>query len=226
MDFAGTIQGSWQLLMQGLLMTVVVSVIAIVVGIIIGFSSCLMTLSRILPLRWLAQAYVWVIRGTPMIVQALFFYLGVPQLVRLFISDFTLTPYMAACITLSLNAGAYLSEIFRGGINAVDAGQIEAARSLGMSQVRTMMRIILPQAIRITIPSLVNQFIITIKDSSILSVIGLAEIVNRAKVYVGATYRFFETYLLVAGYYLVIISILMVAAQHLERRLNRDKSAS
>ena len=226
MDFVGTIQGSWHLLMQGLLITVVVSVIAIVAGIIIGFASCLMTLSRIWPLRWLAQAYVWVIRGTPMIVQAFIVYFGVPQLVRLFISDFTISAFMASAITLSINAGAYLSEIFRGGINAVDPGQVEAARSLGMSQTRTMLRIILPQAVRITIPSLVNQFIITVKDSSILSVIGLADLVNRAKVYVGSTYQFFATYVLVAIFYLVIISVLMVASQNLERRLNRDKNSN
>jgi len=226
MDFIGTIQGSWQLLLQGLGMTIVVSLIAIVAGIVIGFISCMLVLSRIWPLRWLAQAYVWVIRGTPMIVQAFIVYFGVPQLVRLFVQGFTISPFAASTITLSINAGAYLSEIFRAGINAVDPGQVEAARSLGMSQGRTMMRIILPQAVRITIPSLVNQFIITVKDSSILSVIGLAEEDNKAKVYVGASYQFFATYMLVAVYYLAFISLLMVAARRLERRLNSDQGAN
>jgi len=226
MDFIGTVQGSWQLLLQGLGITVVVSVIAIIAGIIIGFISCLMGISRIWVLRVLSQIYVWVIRGTPMIVQAFIMYFGVPQVVRLFAPSFTISAFLASAITLSVNAGAYLSEIFRGGINAVDAGQIEAARSLGMSQARTMVRIILPQAVRITIPSLVNQFIITVKDSSILSVIGLADLVNRAKVYVGSTYQFFATYVLVAVFYLAVISALMVASKNLERKLNRDKSAS
>ncbi|MCL2483506.1 MAG: amino acid ABC transporter permease [Propionibacteriaceae bacterium] len=223
MDFAMTIQGSWSLLLTGLVTTVIVSLIAIAVGTVIGFVSSLMGLSRIWVLKALSQVYVWVIRGTPMIVQAFIVYFGMPQLIQTFVPGFTISAFSASAITLSINAGAYLSEIFRGGINAVDPGQVEASRSLGMSQARTMRRIILPQAVRITIPSLVNQFIITVKDSSILSVIGLAELVNRAKVYVGGTYQFFATYVLVAVLYLAVISALMVASRYIEKRLNRDK---
>jgi len=223
MDFVSTIRGSWLMLLQGLSITALVAIIAIVVGNVIGFISCLMGMSKIAPLRWLSNAYVWVIRGTPMIVQAFIVYFGVPQLIQMFIPGFTISAFSASAITLSINAGAYLSEIFRGGINAVDPGQVEAARSLGFSQGRTMMRIILPQAVRIAIPSLVNQFIITVKDSSILSVIGLPELVNRAKVYVGSTYQFFATYVLVAILYLAIISALMVVSRRIERNLNRDQ---
>ena len=214
------------MLLNGLGITALVSVMAIVAGILLGFVSCMMGLSRIWPLRVLSQIYVWVIRGTPMIVQAFIVYFGLPQLIKTFSPTFTITAFAASAITLSVNAGAYLSEIFRSGINAVDPGQVEAARSLGMSQARTMVRIILPQAVRITIPSLVNQFIITVKDSSILSVIGLADIVNRAKVYVGGTYQFFATYILVAVFYLAVISALMVASRRIERRLNRDQSTN
>ncbi|MCL2471668.1 MAG: amino acid ABC transporter permease [Propionibacteriaceae bacterium] len=223
MDFAMTIRGSWSLLLTGLVTTVIVSLIAIAVGTVIGFVSSLMGLSRIWVLKALSEIYVWVIRGTPMIVQAFIVYFGMPQLIQTFVPGFTISAFTASAITLSTNAGAYLSEIFRSGINAVDPGQVEASRSLGMSQVRTMRRIILPQAVRITIPSLVNQFIITVKDSSILSVIGLAELVNRAKVYVGGTYQFFATYVLVAVLYLAVISALMVASRYIEKRLNRDK---
>ena len=226
MDFVTTIKGSWLLLLSGLGITAIVSIMAIVVGIVLGFISCLMGLSRIWPLRVLSQIYVWVIRGTPMIVQAFIVYFGLPQLIQMFSPGFKISAFAASAITLSINAGAYLSEIFRGGINAVDPGQIEAARSLGMSQARTMVRIILPQAVRITIPSLVNQFIITVKDSSILSVIGLADLVNRAKVYVGGTYQFFATYVLVAVFYLAVISALMVASRRIERRLNRDQGTN
>jgi len=222
-DFVTTIRGSWQLLLSGLGITVAVSLIAIAVGIVIGFVSCMMTLSKIPPLRVLAQAYVWVIRGTPMLVQAFIIYFGLPQVIQQFVPGFTLGAFPAAAIALSINAGAYLSEIFRGGINAVDPGQIEASRSLGLSGGRTMWRIILPQAVRITIPSLVNQFIITVKDSSILSVIGLGELVNHAKVYVGGTYQFFATYVWVAVLYLVIISALMLVSRRIERNLNRDQ---
>lgn len=225
MNFGSTIQGSWSLLLSGLGYTALVSIVGIAAGLGIGFVSALMDRSRIPPLRWLSFAYVWVIRGTPMIVQAFLIYFGVPQLLRLFIPTFTLGPVMAGFVTLSLNAGAYMSEIFRGGFNAVDPGQIEASRSLGMSSSRTMIRITLPQAIRITVPSLVNQFIITVKDSSILSVIGLPEIVNMARVYAGATYQFFATWSLVAVVYLTFISLMMVGSRRIERRLNRDKDS-
>ncbi|MCL2653278.1 MAG: amino acid ABC transporter permease [Propionibacteriaceae bacterium] len=225
MDFVTTIRGSWQLLLSGLGITVAVSLIAIAAGIVIGFVSCMMSLSKISPLRVLAQAYVWVIRGTPMLVQAFIIYFGLPQVIQQFVPGFTLGAFLAAAITLSINAGAYLSEIFRGGINAVDPGQIEASRSLGLSGGRTMRRIILPQAVRITTPSLVNQFIITVKDSSILSIIGLGELVNHAKVYVGGTYQFFATYVWVAVLYLAFISVLMLVSRRIERNLNRDKDS-
>jgi ABC-type amino acid transport system permease subunit len=161
-----------------------------------------------------------------MIVQAFIIYFGLPQLVQIINPDFRITAFSAGIITLSLNAGAYLSEIFRGGISAVDKGQIEAARSLGLSGARTMYRVVLPQAVKVAIPSMVNQFIITVKDTSILSVIGLADIVNKAKVYVGASYQFFATYILVAIFYLIIISILMAVSARVEKRFNYDRKNS
>ena len=161
-----------------------------------------------------------------MIVQAIFVFYGVPQFVRLFVAKFNFTPFLAGLITLSLNAGAYLSEIFRGGIIAVPKGQVEASRSLGLSQAKTMMKVVFPQAFKIALPSMVNQFIITIKDTSILSVIGLAEITNRADTYVGSTYRYFETYIFVAIYYLVVISVLMVLSNYLEKKINYEKKGN
>lgn len=154
-----------------------------------------------------------------MLVQAFIVYFGIPQFIQLVNPGFRIAPYTAGLITLSLNAGAYLSEIFRGGISAVPKGQTEAARSLGLSKSRTMIKVVLPQAIKVAIPSMVNQFIITVKDTSILSVIGLAEIVNKAKVYVGKSYQFFATYILVAVYYLVVISILMILSKYLEKKM-------
>jgi His/Glu/Gln/Arg/opine family amino acid ABC transporter permease subunit len=223
MDFARSFNESWFLLLQGLGVTVVISLISIFFGTIIGFFSSLLSVSRLKILRLIAGAYVWVIRGTPMIVQAFIVYFGMPQFIQLMDPRFRIQVEMAAIITLSLNAGAYLSEIFRGGIAAVDKGQVEAARSLGLSSSRTMYRIILPQAIKIAIPSMVNQFIITVKDTSILSVIGLADLVNKAKVYVGRSYQFFATYIFVAIYYLVVISVLMVISKYVEKKLNYER---
>ena len=222
MDFVRTFRESWFLLLQGLGVTVVISLISIFFGTIIGFCTSLLGSSRWKIFRFFSGMYIWVIRGTPMIVQAFIVYFGVPQLVQMIHSGFRISAEMAGVITLSLNAGAYLAEIFRGGIAAVDKGQIEAARSLGLSSARTMMKIILPQAIKIAIPSMVNQFIITVKDTSILSVIGLADLVNKAKVYVGRSYQFFATYIFVAIYYLVVISILMVISKYVEKKFNYE----
>lgn len=228
MDFLRTIQEATPLLLEGIKMTVAISLLSIIIGIIIGLITCFFAISKFCVLRGLSGAYVWIVRGTPMIVQAFIVYFGVPQLIQLMLTAMQITdtvrisPFLAGVITLSLNAGAYLSEIFRSGINAVSRGQVEAARSLGLSHWRTMTKIVLPQAFKITLPSLVNQFIITIKDTSILSVIGLADIVNRAKVYVGKSYQFFATYILVAVYYLVVISILMLVSKYLEKKVNYE----
>ncbi len=224
MDFIRTINESTPLLLQGIKLTVIISLISLAIGMVIGFVSCLMGLSKNPVLKALSEIYIWIIRGTPMLVQAFIIYFGIPQLFQLLINpNFRIDAYTAGVITLSLNAGAYLSEIFRSGISAVPKGQIEAARSLGLGSARTMFKVVLPQAIKVAIPSMVNQFIITVKDTSILSVIGLAEIVNRAKVYVGKSYQFFATYILVAAYYLIVISILMLVSKYLEKKFNYER---
>ena len=224
MDFIRTINESTPLLLQGIKLTVIISLISLAIGMVIGFVSCLMGLSKNPVLKALSEIYIWIIRGTPMLVQAFIIYFGVPQLFQLLINpNFRIDAYTAGVITLSLNAGAYLSEIFRSGISAVPKGQIEAARSLGLGSARTMFKVVLPQAIKVAIPSMVNQFIITVKDTSILSVIGLAEIVNRAKVYVGKSYQFFATYILVAAYYLIVISILRLVSKYLEKKFNYER---
>ena len=212
------------MLLEGLGYTIGISILAILIGLVLGLATCFLGRAKNPVSRGIAAVYVWFIRGTPMIVQAFLMFFAMPQLIRLTVyPSFTITPFVAGLITLSVNAGAYMSEIFRGGIAAVNVGQIEAARSLGLSKSKTMMKIVMPQAFKISIPSLVNQFIITVKDSSILSVIGLGEIVNQAKVYVGANYDFFPTYITVALYYLVVISVLMVISKYIEKKLDYDK---
>lgn len=226
MDFNRVINEATPLLIEGIKLTASISLFSLILGMFLGFFLCLMGRSRFFLFRWIVNIYLWIIRGTPMLVQAFIIYFGVPQFMSVFVPQFRLDPYTAGLITLTLNAGAYLSEIFRGGINAVNKGQVEAARSLGLSSSRTMLKVVLPQAIKISIPAMVNQFIITVKDTSILSVIGLAEIVNRAKVYVGKTYQFFATYILVAVCYLVVISILMVFSRYLEKKFNYERKSN
>lgn len=226
MNFSKVLNEATMLLLEGLKMTVGISVLSILIGVVVGLLTCFMGRSKNPVLRFIAASYVWLIRGTPMIVQAFLFFYAFPQVIGIFISGFKISAFIAGVITLSLNAGAYMSEIFRGGIAAVDKGQMEAARSLGMSKSRAMFKVILPQAFRICIPSLVNQFIITVKDTSILSAIGLSEVVNKAKIYVGKTFQFFATYILVAILYLVIISILMVISKFVEKKFSYDKKSS
>ncbi len=219
MDFLRTLRDGTPLFLEGVKLTVIVSILAILIGMLIGFFTCLFRLSKSKILKAISGVYVWIIRGTPMIVQAFIVYFGFPQLIQTFIPGYKIDSYTASLITLSLNAGAYLSEVFRGGILAIPKGQEEAARSLGLSKAKTMVKVILPQAVKVAIPSMVNQFIITIKDSSILSVIGLADLVNKAKVYVGSSYQFFATYTIIAIYYLIVISILMIISNRLEKKL-------
>lgn len=223
MHFDIVLKQATPMLLEGLKVTIIISLVSLFFGMLVGLISCLFGLSKSKVLRAVSAVYVWLIRGTPMIVQAFIVYYGVPIIVQQFSPDFIISEAMAAIITLSLNAGAYLSEIFRSGIQAVDVGQIEASRSLGISSGKTMTAIILPQAFKITIPSIVNQFIITVKDTSILSVISLAEICNQAKQYSADTYLFFETYILVGLCYLAVISVLMLLSKFVEKKVNYDR---
>ncbi len=226
MDFGRVIREATPLLLQGLRYTIIVSLLGIIIGIVIGLFVCLMKMSNNKILRAIAGTYIWIIRGTPMLVQSYVVFFGFPQLIQMFVPGFRLDAFTAGVITLSLNAGAYLSEIFRSGIQAVPKGQTEAARSLGLSSTKTMMKVVLPQAFKITIPSLVNQFIISVKDTSILSAIGLAELTNMTKQYVGKSYEFFASYVYLAAYYLVFVSLLMLLSNYIEKRLKYERKSN
>ena len=214
-------QASLPYLISGSLITVRIWAISIALGVVLGLVTCLMSISPFRPLRAVAWVYIWIIRGTPMLVQAMVVYFGIPQ-----VTGLRLTPFTAGIITLCLNAGAYLAEIFRSGIQAVPKGQSEAARSLGLGAGRTMAKIVLPQAFKIAIPPMVNQFIITLKDTSILTVIGLPEIMNEAQQYVMIRWEYFQTYVIAAAYYLVVTSLLMVLANYVEKKISYDRKGN
>ena len=194
---------------------------ACIIGLIVGMMSVIK--NRVC--RVIAAVFVDVIRGVPMIVLAYFVFFGVPYLFNTImgIGGVTLTALQAGTICLALNCGAYMAEIIRAGIESVDRGQMEAARSLGMPYWRSMQRVVLPQAIRTMIPSIINQFIITLKDTSILSVIGFPELVNTAKNVVANTFMSFQTWAIVAVMYLIVITALSRVAKMLERRMNRGR---
>ena len=208
-------------LLNGLGMTVQITVLSLLIAMVLGIFVCLMNISHNVVLRGIAKFYIWLIRGTPMLVQAFYFYFAMPQLIQSITgSQFRITVFTASLVTLTLNAGAYTSESFRGSIASVNKGQMEAARSLGLNYAKSMQKIILPHAVRICLPSLVNQFIITLKDSTILYAIGLSEIMYNAKIYVGRTMESFATYTWVAIFFLLIVTILSFISRAVERRIN------
>ncbi len=203
----------WPALMEGLWLTVLATLVAIVVAFILGLVFGFGRISRIAPFRWISTAYVYVFRGTPILVQAFFVFFAIPQL----FPGLTFNPFVAGAITLSLNTGAYMTEIIRGGIQAVDPGQNEASRSLGLSHWKTMRKVVLPQAFRIMIPSFVNQGIITLKDTSLISVIGLAELTFQSRQIIASTYLSAQVLTIVAIIYFVVITLLTLLANRLER---------
>ena len=201
-------------LMQGLLKTLEITALSLVFATMIGLLLCMMQLSSSKLLGVIARIYVDCMRGLPVMVPSFFIYFGVAQALSIRISS-----DVASVVTLALNAGAYLSEIFRGGIQAVNIGQMEAARSLGLPYGRAMRKVILPQAIRIVIPSMVNQFIITLKDTSILSVIGMVELTQSGKLIIARNFKSFEIWLTVGVIYIVVITILSRVSRMIERRM-------
>ncbi len=215
-----TVYGGMLLIALGrtLLLALLGLFFACIIGLIFGILSVLK--NRVCNV--IAQIFVDVIRGVPMIVLAFFIYFGIPYLFNTMIGGFnmTLTALQAGTACLALNCGAYMSEIIRAGIQSVDIGQMEAARSLGLSYATAMRKVVLPQAIRTMIPSIINQFIITLKDTSILSVIGFPELVNTAKNVQANTFMAFQTWAIVGVMYLIVITILSRSAKVMERRLN------
>ena len=195
-----------------LLATALSLVFALMLGVLFGFFK----VSANVVLRGIATTYVAIFRGTPVLVQAFFFYFGLPQLIGQPVDVLT-----AGVLTLSLNAGAYMTEIVRGGIQSVDPGQMEAARSLGLGYGKTMQKVIIPQAVKIMTPSFINQFVITLKDTSLLAVIGFAELTYQAQQIYAVNFRTAEVLLIVAALYFIVITLLTKLADVLDKRFNK-----
>ena len=202
-------------LLLGLKVTLQMTVVSLALAVVVGMASCMFSISKVKPLNWISGVYLSIIRGTPLMVQSFFIYFGLTAAL-----DFRISIFKAAVIVLCLNAGAYLSEIFRSGIAAVNKGQMEAARSLGLPYGVAMRKVILPQAIRIVIPSVLKQFIITLKDTSILSAIGCMELMKQSMMIVSRNFRSFETYAVIAVMYYVVVMVLTKIFKIIERRLS------
>ncbi|SBS78620.1 Polar amino acid ABC transporter, inner membrane subunit [uncultured Mycobacterium sp.] len=213
-SYLGLIKSTYPLLLAGLKMTIFLTVISIFFALILGVIFGLARVSRSIWLRAIGTTFVDIFRGTPLLVQAFFIYFGIPTAL-----DFQMSALTAGVITLSLNAGAYMTEIVRGGIQSVDKGQMEAARSLGIGYLPTMRKVILPQAIRTMIPSYINQFVITLKDTSILSVIGIAELTQTGRIIIAGNYKSFEMWLIIGIIYFIVIMALTKLSDRLEKRI-------
>ncbi|WP_370180812.1 amino acid ABC transporter substrate-binding protein/permease [Rhodococcus wratislaviensis] len=212
----GLIKSTYPLLLEGLWLTIVLTVISIAIALVLGAIFGLFRVSTNIVLRGIGTTYVDVFRGTPLLVQAFFIYFGIPAAL-----DFQMSAFTAGIITLSLNAGAYMAEIVRGGILSVDKGQMEASRSLGISYLKSMRKVVMPQAVRTMIPSYINQFVITLKDTSILSVIGLAELTQTGRIIIARNFQSFNMWLIIGVMYFIIIMALTKLSNRLEKRINK-----
>ncbi len=205
-------------ILAGAPLTVFISVFSIGLAIVFALVGAMGRISRSAPIYAVATLYVSAVRGTPLIFQILFVYLALPQL---FPEAARVPGIVLGVFALAFNYGAYLTEIFRAGIEAVPPGQREAALALGLSQRRIMSRIVLPQAIRIVTPAIGNEFIAMIKDSALISFIGVQELLWRAKTIGTANFRTLETLLLAAGVYWILTMVFSYFQERLERRMAR-----
>ncbi|MDF1633236.1 amino acid ABC transporter permease [Mycoplana sp. MJR14] len=224
-------------ILQGLWVTIFVTVVAFLLATLVGLGVALLGLSDHAALRQVARFYTEVIRGVPILV--LLFYIafvGAPAVVAL--ANFVLGPLIAAgyaepllvrdvslmwraILALTIGYSAFIGEVFRAGIQSVDKGQVEAAKALGLSRTQRFRLVVLPQAIRVILPPLGNDFVAMVKDSSLVSVLGVSDITQMAKIYASGSFRFFETYSIVAYVYLILTVGLSLALRGLEQRLRK-----
>lgn len=205
---------SLPLLIVGAGITIQITAISVGLGLIIGMFVGIARICNIKVLRALAAIYIDFLRGTPLLVQIFLIYFALPMVVGQRVD-----PFVAAITACGINSGAYIAEIFRAGIQAIDAGQMEAGRSLGMSWVQTMRYIIVPQAFKNIIPPLGNEFIALLKDSSLVSVIGFEELTRRGQLIIARTYGSLEIWITVALIYLVMTLTISRLVSYMEKRL-------
>jgi len=213
MDF-GFLSEYWSFFTRGAWLTLQLSFFGVLFGTILGIGFALMRISKIGILRFIASVYIEIIRGTPMLVQIFIIYYGLTNF------GINFSPFMSGIIALTINSAAYMAEVFRAGINAIDKGQNEAARSLGMSHAMSLRYIVLPQAFRNMLPAIGNEFIVIIKDSSLVSTIGIAELMYNARTVASKTFIPFEPLIAAAAVYFVMTFILSRLLGLLERKLS------
>lgn len=209
---------------EGIVNTLIIAAFTVFFGTIFGTLMSSMRMSKILPLKWLAVAYIEFIRGTPLMVQLMFIFYGLPM-VGFTLPDISWIPnfsrFSAGIIAMSINSCAYVAEIIRSGVQAVDVGQMEAARSVGFSHSQAMRLVVLPQAIKNILPALANELVTMVKESSICSVLGMTELIWGAKTVATTTYKTLSPYVLAALVYFIINYPAGKAIEAIERRMRR-----
>ncbi|PLS15333.1 arginine ABC transporter permease [Bacillus sp. M6-12] len=213
----GRIVDSLPYILEGIPITLKVVAAAALLGFSLGIILALFKITHIKQLNWVADAYTSIFRGTPLVLQLMLIYYGSPQIFGIQIEAFT-----AAFLSFGLNSAAYISEVIRAGILAIDKGQNEAAMALGVPYARSMWDIILPQAMKNILPALVNEFITLTKESAIVTVIGLTDIMRRSYIVGGETYKFFEPILFAGLIYYIMVMVLTLLGKAIERRMRRS----
>ena len=217
----GLLSNNYKQLLSGLGTTLSLAILSFALAMIVGILFGMMSVSPYKTLRVIASIFVDVVRGIPLMIVAAFIFWGIPNLIESITGHQSpINDFVAGTIALTLNGGAYIAEIVRGGIEAVPAGQMEASRSLGISYKTTMQKIILPQAFKLMLPNFINQFVISLKDTTIISAIGLIELFQAGKIIIARNYQSFRMYAILAIMYLVIITLLTRLAKRLEKRIN------
>ncbi|WP_461207661.1 amino acid ABC transporter permease [Clostridium sp. DL1XJH146] len=202
------------ILLKGSLVTVELTVLSVFIGTIIGIIIALCKISKNIVISKIATFYTWIFRGTPLLLQLFVLYYGLPQI------GLPIEPFSAAIVGLSLNSGAYMAEIIRGGILSIDKGQFEACKALGFTYMQTMKRVILPQTFKNIIPAVGNEFIIMLKDTSLVSAIAMEELMRKAQLRMSSSGRAIEPFFLAACFYLVMTTVFTTAFARIEKKLS------
>lgn len=212
--------------LDGTIVTIVLSLTTVLLGSLIGLFVVMMKISESKILKGIANLYTNVIRGTPMLLQLFLWLYGLPMIgitfsgISFLGGTYGSREFITAVVALGINSGAYISEVLRGGLEAVDKGQVEAGRALGLSKSETMFSIIIPQAIRTVLPGLGNEFITMIKESSIVSTVGVFDVMYTSNIVKASTYSIFEPLIVVGVIYFILTYSLSYLMKKLEKRLN------
>lgn len=216
MDYIITLLGP---MLEGALVTTALFAIVIVLALPLGFCITLVARCRLKPLAWIARGIIYIIRGTPLLLQLLFIYFGLPLISN---QVLVFDRFTAACIGFVLNYAAYFAEIFRGGLLSIDKGQYEAAQVLGISRVQTFFRVIIPQMLRVALPSLSNESVTLVKDTSLLYAVSVPEILHAAKTAVNRDVSIVP-FAVAAVIYLIMNTILTLLFKYIEKKFNFDR---